>query len=861
MLPDWLGQLARLQKLVLIDSQLTMLPDWLGRLTRLQTLWLIGNQLTMLPDSLRQLSQLQELSLSGNQLTTVPDWLGQLIQLRMLDLSDNQLTILPDSLNQLTQLQTLSLRGNQLTTLPDWLGQLIQLRSLYLSDNQLTTLPDWLGQLIQLQTLDLSGNQLTMLPDTLQQVRSLDELFLHENPALRFPRSILGPGLQAVRRGKRASSPKAILDYYFGQKQEGRPLNEMKLLLVGRGGAGKTSLARALQGRAFSQRLKETKGVTITPWTLRVGKDLIKVHTWDFAGQVITHAAHQFFFTQQSLYILVLTGRENSERTDAEYWLRLIQAFGTDRASGETSPVIIALNKSKSHPCQVDRNALREKYPFIVDFVDTDCKVGTGISTLKHTVEKTVKRLPAVRLPFPSAWWAIKEELEKKDRDYLNYADFRSLCARLGEADESKQDSLAVILHSLGVALNYADDLRLRDTTILNPHWVTSGIYTLLRDATHDDGTGELHLRDVQRVLPKESAHMRRFELAFPLNETGDRWLVPQRLAERQPKLTAEWQGSDVTRLRYHYTTLPEGLLPRFITRTYPLSEGQPRWVNGVILEENGCRALVRADQAERLITVAVTGKLTERRRLLGLIRADFQRIHGDIEGLNPKEEIELADKPGTFVDLHVLLLDEQNKKSSSAATSEGTIPVNPSKELNRVSPPAARDPHQWKAKLFISYSSADAKQHDALLQRLKPLVSEGLVTTWSDRCLVVGQEWDKVIRRELKEADVIICLVSAAFEASGYIQDVEVDCAVERAEKKEAVLASIVLEKCQWKRSRLAKYQVLPPKGAPVRDTRPQRDAWHTVAEGLRTKIEEILDAKSTATKFEPALHLPSAS
>jgi|CXWL01.1.fsa_nt_gi internalin A len=891
-LPDWLGQITWLRELWLIDSQLAMLPDWLRQLTHLQVLWLLGNPLTMLPDWVGQLTQLQRLVLSDSQLTMLPDSLGQLIQLEMLDLSDNQLTMLPDSLQQLTQLQTLSLRGNQLTALPDWLGQLTQLQRLVLSDNQLTALPDWLGQLTQLQRLDLSDNQLTalpdwlgqltqlqlldlssnqlaMLPDTLQQIRSLDELFLHKNPALRFPRSILGPGLQAVRRGNRASSPKAILDYYFGKKQAGRPLNEMKLLLVGRGGSGKTSLSRALQGLPFNPRLKETKGITITPWPLRAGKERIKVHSWDFAGQVITHAAHQFFFTQQSLYILVLTGRENSERTDAEYWLRLIKAFGTDRESGETSSVIIALNKSKSHPCQVDRNALREKYPFIVDFIDTDCKVGTGILKLKKMLEKTVERLPAVRLSFPSTWWAIKEELEKKDRDYLNYADFRSLCARLGEADESKQDSLAVILHSLGVALNYADDLRLRDTTILNPHWVTSGIYTLLRDATQDDGTGELHLRDVQRVLPKETLAMqrymvelmRRFELAFPLNETGNRWLVPQRLAEQQPKLRAEWQGSDVTRLRYHYTTLPEGLIPRFITRTYPLSEGQPRWANGVILEEDDCRALVRADQEERLITVAVIGNLTERRRLLGLIREDFQKIHSDIEGLNPKEELELSDKPGTFVDLHVLQLDEQNKQPSSAATSGGTISVNPSTELNRVSAPAARDPHRWKAKLFISYSSADAKQHDSLLQRLKPLVSDGLVTTWSDRCLVVGQEWDKIIRRELKEADVIILLVSAAFEASNYIQDVEVDCAVERAEKKETVLASIILEKCQWERTRLAKYQVLPPKGAPVRDTKPQRNAWHAVAEGLRTKIEELRDTRSTATRFEPTLHFPSTT
>ena len=65
---------------------------------------------------------------------------------------------------------------------------------------------------------------------------------------------------------------------------------------------------------------------------------------WDFAGQVITHALHQFFFSVRSVYVVVLTGRENNERDDAEYWLRLIKAFGTDD-QGNGPPVIIALNK------------------------------------------------------------------------------------------------------------------------------------------------------------------------------------------------------------------------------------------------------------------------------------------------------------------------------------------------------------------------------------------------------------------------------------------------------------------------------------------------------------------------------------
>ncbi len=38
---------------------------------------------------------------------------------------------------------------------------------------------------------------------------------------------------------------------------------------------------------------------------------------------------------------------------------------------------------------------------------------------------------------------------------------------------------------------------------------------------------------------------------------------------------------------------------------------------------------------------------------------------------------------------------------------------------------------------------------------------SEGLVETWEQRCLVPGQDWDKTIKRELEEADLILPLWS----------------------------------------------------------------------------------------------------
>ena len=63
------------------------------------------------------------------------------------------------------------------------------------------------------------------------------------------------------------------------------------------------------------------------------------------------------------------------------------------------------------------------------------------------------------------------------------------------------------------------------------------------------------------------------------------------------------------TRLHYRYKVEPEGLLPRFIVRTHPLSEGETRWRNGVVLRLDGASARVRAEAAENRVSVVAIGE------------------------------------------------------------------------------------------------------------------------------------------------------------------------------------------------------------------------------------------------------------
>lgn len=246
-----------------------------------------------------------------------------------------------------TGTKRLDLSGVGLTELPKSLSLLTQLQELLLRDDQLMALPESIGQLAQLWVLDLSRNQLTALPESLRKLTALEVLYLYGNDALRLPPEVLGPThVTLLTTSKRPTKPSEILEYYFRVRVGKRPLNEAKLILVGRGGVGKTSLVNRLLFDRFDKDEKKTEGICISEWKLRLrGSEEIRLNLWDFGGQEIMHATHQFFLSQRSLCLLVLEGRQGAE--DAEYWLKLIESFGTE-SSGKVSSVSLRNCESRN---------------------------------------------------------------------------------------------------------------------------------------------------------------------------------------------------------------------------------------------------------------------------------------------------------------------------------------------------------------------------------------------------------------------------------------------------------------------------------------------------------------------------------
>jgi internalin A len=776
-IPAELGQLVNLSVLSLSHNQLTSVPAELGHLANLSRLSLSHNQLTSVPAALGQLANLSGLSLSHNQLTSVPAELGQLANLSELYFSRNQLTSIPTELGQLANLSRLYLDHNQLTSVPATLGQLANLSGLYLYQNQLTSIPAELGQLANLSELSLYQNQLTSIPAELGQLTNLSMLYLHGNDKLGLSDEVLGPTWQQVNSGATPANPQDILSYYFKLLVNRTPLNEAKLILVGFGKVGKTSLASRLIHNTFDVYSKKTEGIKITKWPLQLNEaENITLHVWDFGGQEIMHSTHQFFLTERSLYLLVLNGRQGHEDEDADYWLELIQSFGGN------SPVIVVLNKIHEHPFDVNRGALQQKFSNIRAFIATDCETEMGLAELQATIEQETDALEHLRTPFPKSWVAIKDRLAQMADNYISFEQYRQFCQHDGEDDRSAQDSLAVHLHSLGIALNYKDDPRLRDTHVLNPHWVTNGIYTLLNAPELADRKGELAATCLDRLL--DASHypperhgflldlMRKFELCFRFEEDDGRFLIPDLLDKQQPEAAKSFDPHQCLNFRYQYPILPEGLLPRFIVRTHVLSNDQLRWRTGVILTFEGNRALVKADRSDRTVTISVDGPVASRRRLLAVIRSDFERIHRSFK-FTPQELVPVPDHPDIVLPYADLLVMEQDGLTElPQVIDRKVVKLNvrdllQGVDLGGTRPRRGDELRRSRAlRLFYSYAHPDEHLRDELEIHLKLLERQGLIQPWHDRRIQPGVDWRQELDRNLEQADIILLLVSPSFRA-----------------------------------------------------------------------------------------------
>jgi internalin A len=265
---------------------------------------------------------------------------GNLIILNLNNLKLADISFLGDF--DFPRLSYLKLAYNQITDLSP-LQHLTNLTTLYLYNNLITDLSPLLP-LKKLKTLLVMNNKISQLQEewAVRDMKikwELDDrggLFLEGNP-LEFP------PLEIARQGDAA-----VRNYFNEIKKESVLLLQAKLLLVGAGAVGKTTLLKKLQKPEFKIKVGQgstTRGIDIVPWRLvctfaNGDTHPVQIHAWDFGGQDILYATHQFFLTKRSLYLFVWEARQEGQETASfDYWLNIIKLLGASSpAAGRPGP-------------------------------------------------------------------------------------------------------------------------------------------------------------------------------------------------------------------------------------------------------------------------------------------------------------------------------------------------------------------------------------------------------------------------------------------------------------------------------------------------------------------------------------------
>jgi internalin A len=524
-----------------------------------------------------------------------------------------------------------------------------------------------------------------------------------------------------------------------------------------------------------NRRRKKTVNQKKSEPTIKRDLSPIRINLWDFGGQEIMHSTHQFFLTERSLYLLVLDARSGEHEGNLHGWLKTIQGFGG------SSPVLVVVNKCEPpHQLQLDENRLKLDYaPNLRGIHYVSCESKQGMRKLRETIEQQILDLPHVNDELPGTYFDVKSELERRaqSEDFITQDRFEVVCQKNHIHDDESQRVLLQFLHDLGSVLHYDDPRQhylVYDTNVLNPEWVTNGVYKILMNHTlRLNGDGKVRISDLEKLLgdavryPKERHRflvdlMRKFDMCFEFSEDSGQLLVPELLSPNEPDIG--WDIGDLLNFQLHYSVLPRGLMPRFIVRTHHLlTKNRTYWRSGVVLSIEGCRVAVRGDSRASIVYIQVQGgNPASRRRALAIVRDHFSVIHSSMPRLEVNAKVPLpGESKAPPVDFAYLCRLEEmgqdlywfegsDKQWSIRQLLDGTI--------------------EREYDVFLCYNNLDKPK----AKMLSGILRERGIRPWLDEVdLTPGEPWQSEIAKAISACRTVVVLMGESGSGNWQIEEV----------------------------------------------------------------------------------------
>ena len=615
--------------------------------------------------------QLTSLNLSGcSGLTALPS-MEMLTQLTSLNLSGcSGLTALPD-MEMLTQLTSLNLSGcSGLTALPG-MEMLTQLTYLNLSGcRNLAHLPEGIRRMRKLRRLDLRGLFLRELPDWLPEIA---EHFSMEFFPFRSGRNFAIVYLRGtVVEGVDMSiftQPYEVVVQWFEERKRGRtvPLNEIKVVFLGDGEAGKSHIVARLMndgGQTKDFPNVSTPGIAIQDKEYQLGNRTVRVHFWDFGGQEILHSMHRLFLTRRTVYVVVVNARDDTQNERARYWFQNINSI----APG--TPTLLVLNKIDQNPnASVDELYLRKRYSGLRDVIRMSALTFSQDQFNRELTDRlldTIRSMGYLDTVWPTSWMQVKDALQSMESAYITGDQYQRICDNNQAGDCGHE--LLHWFNDLGVSFCYSESRRLRDYVILRPEWITNAIYSLIFNSIPGNQNGIIYHDEIYRILTQSEngslnicrvyPHMhysyqdveyvldvmRKFQLSFQLER--DREMIPMLCSRNSSPVVFEYEDDeDTIEFRMVYDFLPVNVIHRFMVEMRQDLDCDHVWYTGArfVSRSAGASAIVCSDGDEIRIFVRSEDNRRTAYRYLESIRDTIQSINHAM-GLR-EEECQIAYK------------------------------------------------------------------------------------------------------------------------------------------------------------------------------------------------------------------------
>lgn len=509
-----------------------------------------------------------------------------------------------------------------------------ELKYLYLQENRLEILT-FNQDLPALKILDIRQNKLTKLPSKDIAYTQLETLYVKENPLAGYNSNLIN--------GDNSGNAVGIIADLRALFESGVYLNDRaKLILVGNGRVGKTSLLKRLIGKEYDENEKFTHGISIQSLSKQdfpdVKTDRLDLKVWDFGGQEVYFATHQFFLSDEAVYLYAWTdlaiAEANREKDriqspqfkdyhkwrEHDYWLSNIRMF-TDE------PHILVV-KTHCHEAkeQFPFTALQETYNLAIPCLDFDAKSSEKqlLALLQSQITNLLNKLPILGREIPNSFNKLLDNLEEEAKKGISEISKQTFADKTVQfkINQKDIDGLLSYLQKTGVIIYFPDNPTLKERIFINPQNLVNRVYRfieeneqLLKDEglfEKGDAQNKFGWADCDVLL----ALLESFELIYKKTEST-KYIAPQYLPKLRKsgnhRTIFDGHKQDLT-LQYslHYTRfMPENIMVNVLSHYGPYSQSAV-YRNAIYFQhaENREHCIIECIENERVIHVYSKNKI-----------------------------------------------------------------------------------------------------------------------------------------------------------------------------------------------------------------------------------------------------------